>query len=96
VGERTLLAHAIWLSDDEWDRVARRGAAIAHCPDSNFFLGSGCMPLRKATARGIRVGLGTDMDAPAHLSGRALIDWLLFRHDAGPVRALYVRGRRLD
>jgi guanine deaminase len=158
VGERTLLAHAIWLSDEEWDRVALRGAAIAHCPDSNFFLGSGCMPLRKATTRGIRVGLGTDMgagrtfsmprvaasaydaalvvksqvepeellwrataggaralglgdsvghiasgyeadlvavDAPAHLGRRALIDSLLFRHDAGPVRAIYVRGRRL-
>jgi guanine deaminase len=63
VGARTILAHCIWLSDGEWDRVAARGAAVAHCPDSNFFLGSGCMPLAKAAARGIPIGLGTDMGA---------------------------------
>jgi guanine deaminase len=70
VGERTLLAHAIWLSGGEWDRVARLGAAIAHCPDSNFFLGSGCMPLRDPLARGCRVGLGTDMGAGRTFSMR--------------------------
>jgi guanine deaminase len=63
VGARTILAHCIWLSGGEWDRVAARDAAVAHCPDSNFFLGSGCMPLASATARGIRVGLGTDVGA---------------------------------
>ena len=63
VGARTILAHCIWLSGSEWDRIAERDAAVAHCPDSNFFLGSGCMPLAKAAARGIRIGLGTDMGA---------------------------------
>ena len=58
---RTLLAHAVHLSPSEWDRVAQRGARIAHCPDSNFFLGSGRMPLREARARGIEVGLGSDV-----------------------------------
>ena len=158
VGARTILAHCIHFSGAEWDRMAARGAAVAHCPDSNFFLGSGCMPLARAAARGIRIGLGTDVgggrtfslrrtaaaaydaalvlgarvpprellwrataggaralgldgvvgriavgfdadlvaiDAPASASGEALIDHLLFRHDAGPVRATYVRGRRL-
>src|SRR5262249_20725117 len=150
------LAHAIWLSGDEWDRVARADAAIAHCPDSNFFLGSGCMPLREPLARGCRVGLGTDMgagrtfsmrrvassaydasritsspassesllwlataggaralglagsighlapgyeadiiaiDVPVDADAGTLFDALIFRHDAGPVRAAYVRGR---
>jgi guanine deaminase len=63
VGARTLLAHAIHLSSSEWDRVAERGAAIAHCPDSNFFLGSGVMRLVEARRRGIAVGLGTDVAA---------------------------------
>lgn len=63
VGKRTLLAHAIHLSGHEWDRVAARGASIAHCPDSNFFLGSGRMRLREARARGVAVGLGSDVAA---------------------------------
>jgi len=63
VGERTILAHAIHLSPRETDVITERGASIAHCPDSNFFLGSGCMRLREAVRRGIRVGLGTDVAA---------------------------------
>ena len=38
-------------------------ASISHCPDSNFFLGSGAMPLEKATSRGIKLGMGTDVGA---------------------------------
>lgn len=158
-GPRSLFAHCVWLSDSEWDRLATRGCAVAHCPDSNFFLGSGCMPLAAATQRGVRVGLGTDVGAgrtfslrrvaaraydaalitgsPAraesllwhatlggaralgldHRVGRLvpgheadlvaldvppgvedrdeLFDALVFRLDAGPVRATYARGRRL-
>jgi len=159
VGERSLFAHCIYLEDSAWDRLAAGRACVAHCPDSNFFLGSGVMPLHAATSRGIRVGLGTDVGAgrtfsvrrvaaraydAALLSGaratpesllwlatrggalalgledqigllepgfdadliavdlpdtsdpRDPIDALLFNLDAGPVRATYVRGRRLD
>jgi guanine deaminase len=63
VGSRTLLAHAIHLSGSEWDRIAARGAKVAHCPDSNFFLGSGRMNLLAARARGVAVGLGSDVAA---------------------------------
>lgn len=63
LGERTLLAHSIHLSESEWDRVAARGARVVHCPDSNFFLGSGRMPLVEARRRGIGVALGTDVAA---------------------------------
>jgi guanine deaminase len=63
VGPRTILAHAIHLSGAEWDRIAALGASVAHCPDSNFFLGSGRMRLDEAQARGVRVGLGSDVAA---------------------------------
>jgi guanine deaminase len=63
LGERTLLAHAIHLSASEWDRVRGAGARIAHCPDSNFFLGSGRKRLEEARSRGIHVALGTDVAA---------------------------------
>ncbi len=62
-GERSLFAHAIHLSDSEWDRLARGGSRVVHCPDSNAFLGSGRMRLREALRRGVRVGLGSDVAA---------------------------------
>jgi guanine deaminase len=63
LGRDSLFAHAVWLSSTEWDEIKDADASISHCPDSNFFLGSGAMPLREATSRGIKLGLGTDVGA---------------------------------
>jgi guanine deaminase len=63
IGPRTVLAHAIHFSASEWDRIAASGTKIAHCPDSNFFLGSGRMNVEAARARGVTVGLGSDVAA---------------------------------
>lgn len=63
VGSHVVFAHCVHLSHDEWGRLAAADMAVAHCPDSNFFLGSGCMPLRHALDHGVRVGLGTDIGA---------------------------------
>jgi len=38
-------------------------SAIAFCPTSNLFLGSGLFPLKKAWDKGVKVGLGTDIGA---------------------------------
>ena len=68
--ERSLFAHGIWLSDDEWQRIAMAQAAIAHCPDSNFFLGSGQMSLAKIKSNQIKMGLGSDVGAGRSFSMR--------------------------
>ena len=68
LGPRTVLAHAIHLSDREVARVAETDTALAHCPASNFFLASGAMPLARYRAAGIRVGLGSDVAAGPELS----------------------------
>ena len=60
---RSILAHAIHLSDREVDRLAASRAVIAHCPSSNLFLASGAMPLARYLAAGIRIGLGSDVAA---------------------------------
>ena len=49
---RTILAHAIHLSDREVARLAESGAGVAHCPASNLFLSSGLMPLSAYRAGG--------------------------------------------
>ena len=63
VHDKAIYAHCIHLSDAEWDRMASAGAIVAHCPDSNDFLGSGGMPLDPARARDVPITLGTDIGA---------------------------------
>ena len=59
--DRTILAHAVHITDDEIKLLAERGASIAHCPSSNFMLYSGIANIRKIMDAGITVGLGTDV-----------------------------------
>jgi guanine deaminase len=61
--ERAVLAHGVWLTEEELDLLARRQTRIAHCPNSNLFLGSGLFPLHHVLESGVRVGLGTDIGA---------------------------------
>jgi 5-methylthioadenosine/S-adenosylhomocysteine deaminase len=60
LGERTLLAHCVWLNDEEIARVADTGTSIAHCPVSNAKLASGVARVPEMLAAGVTVGLGTD------------------------------------
>ena len=58
---RTILAHGVWLDDDELQLVGERGATIVTNPVSNLKLAvGGVFPYAKARAHGIPVGLGTD------------------------------------
>ena len=61
LGERTVLAHAVHLSDRELARLVETGTRVAHCPASNLFLASGVMPLGRYLEAGLSVGLGSDV-----------------------------------
>ena len=61
LGERTVLAHAVHLSDRELGRLVETGTRVAHCPASNLFLGAGVMPLARYLEAGLAVGLGSDV-----------------------------------
>ena len=61
LGTRTVLAHAIHLSDRELARLVETGTHVAHCPASNLFIGAGVMPLARYLAAGLSVGLGSDV-----------------------------------
>jgi guanine deaminase len=63
LSERTVLAHGVWLTAEELDLLSRRGTRIAHCPNSNLFLGSGLFPLHRILDAGVIVGLGSDIGA---------------------------------
>jgi guanine deaminase len=68
LGERTVLAHAVHLSDRELDRLVETKTRIAHCPASNLFLASGVMPLGRYLEAGLSVGLGSDVAGGPDLS----------------------------
>ncbi|MCV0403632.1 MAG: amidohydrolase family protein [Chloroflexi bacterium] len=68
LGARTILAHAIHLSDDEVRRLVASGSHVAHCPASNLFLSSGMMPLGRYRDAGMSVGLGSDVAAGPEVS----------------------------
>ena len=61
LGRHTVLAHSNFLTDQDMDRIAGRGAGIAHCPLSNFYFSNAVFPLRRALEKSLRVGLGTDI-----------------------------------
>ena len=81
VGPRTLLGHAIHVSDDELARIAAADAAIVHCPTSNLALGSGRMEIERVRAHGVRWLLGTDVGAGPDLSMLDPIAAALSVHD---------------
>ncbi len=62
-GSRSVFAHCVHLEDAEWDCMHATDSAIAFCPTSNLFLGSGLFPLQKTWDKQVKVGLGTDIGA---------------------------------
>ncbi|USF86821.1 guanine deaminase [Candidatus Endoriftia persephone] len=70
LGPRAIYGHGIHLTESELQRCYETGTGIAHCPTSNFFLGSGCFDLgnAKRSSRPVRVGLASDVGAGTSLS----------------------------
>jgi 5-methylthioadenosine/S-adenosylhomocysteine deaminase len=92
--ERTLLAHGVWLDDEELDLIAARGATVVSNPAANMKLAVGkVFDWPSARAAGVRVGLGTD-GAGSNDSLDLLADLKLFalaqRHAAADATAIAV------
>ncbi|AEH45006.1 amidohydrolase [Thermodesulfatator indicus DSM 15286] len=60
LNERLLVAHAVQLTDEEIELLAKRQVKVAHCPESNLKLGSGVAPVPALLEAGVCVGIGTD------------------------------------
>ena len=59
--DKTIMAHAIHLSDDEKALLKQRGVTLAHCPPSNINPSSGVMPLRQALELGLSCCVASDV-----------------------------------
>lgn len=61
LNNRSILAHCIFLEDQEISRLRDLDCGIAHCPISNTCMSVYMIaPVREYLRRGIKVGLGTD------------------------------------
>ncbi|KAL0105160.1 hypothetical protein PUN28_016657 [Cardiocondyla obscurior] len=65
---KTILAHGIYLTDDELAILKERGTAVIHCPSSNTHLKSGLCDVQRLKANGIKVGIGTDVSGGSSYS----------------------------
>lgn len=89
---RTLLAHCVHLSDEEWRLIAQREAVVVHCPTANTFLNAGVFDMCAARRHDVRLALGSDMAAGPDMSmprvARAMIELTKVRAmtTASPVR----------
>jgi guanine deaminase len=100
LGPRAIYGHGIHLGASELQRLHDSGTAIAHCPTSNMFLGSGLFDLANAkqASRPVRVGLATDVGAGTSLSmlktlGAAYQTAQLNGHALGAAQAFYLATR---
>ena len=60
VGEDTVFAHCVHVSDEGMNMLASTGTHVAHCPSSNLKLASGIALIPEMLERGINVGLASD------------------------------------
>ncbi len=99
---RTVMAHCVYSTEAEVQRMRENGVWVAHCPSSNMNIASGIAPVRRYMEAGLRMGLGTDVAGGSSISMfRAVTDciqvsklyWRCVDQDAKPLtfpEALYL------
>jgi 5-methylthioadenosine/S-adenosylhomocysteine deaminase len=60
LGDRTVVAHGVWLDDREVQLMVQTGSSVTHCPCSNMKLSSGPARIGHYREAGMTVALGTD------------------------------------
>ncbi|GJM40665.1 MAG: guanine deaminase [Ardenticatenaceae bacterium] len=58
---KTVLAHACFINDEDMALIKQQRSGIAHCPLSNAYFADAVFPARQALDLGLDVGLGTDV-----------------------------------
>ena len=88
LGPRSVLAHGIWIDDEDRALLRDSGAQIAHSPSSNLFLGSGLFDWPAAQAAGVAVSIASDVGGGTSLS--------MIRTMADAYRVQALAGNRLS
>ncbi len=93
--KRSVFAHCLHLSDEDFALMHKRGAGIAFCPTSNLFLGSGLFNLAKSQHYKVKVGVATDIGGGTSFSMlQTLSDAYKIQqlrgHQLSPFKSLYL------
>jgi|TARA_R100000005_G_scaffold96724_1_gene86782 guanine deaminase len=70
LGPRAIYGHGVHFAEEDFCAFAETGTALAHCPTSNLFLGSGLFRLERAMTGTppVRTGLATDLGGGTNFS----------------------------
>jgi cytosine/adenosine deaminase-related metal-dependent hydrolase len=60
IDAKTLVVHAVQLTDEALRRLAEIGATVVTCPRSNKWVGVGYPPIERFYRSGVKVAVGTD------------------------------------
>jgi len=76
VGPKFSGGHGVYLSNNEFRRMSKKGAAVVFCPCSNLFLGSGLFRLGRATdpEHRVKMSFGTDVGGGNRFSMISVLD----------------------
>ncbi|MGY8524980.1 guanine deaminase [Paracidovorax citrulli] len=84
--------HAIHLDDDDRRRLADSGAAVAHCPTSNLFLGSGLYDFARSDAQRVPLTLATDVGGGTSFS---MLRTMSAAHKVARMGGFHLDARRM-
>ena len=70
LGPRAIYGHGVHFQEDDFRVFSETGTALAHCPTSNLFLGSGLFSIETAMMGEypVRTGLATDLGGGTNFS----------------------------
>jgi 5-methylthioadenosine/S-adenosylhomocysteine deaminase len=92
LGERTILAHGVWLDESELELIAERGSTVVTNPAANMKLAVGAVfSYPRARRAGVAVGIGTDgagSNDALDLLGDLKLFALAQKHAAGDAEAI--------
>jgi len=58
--QNSVLAHCVYVNENEIDILKKKNVSVAHCPSSNLKLGSGIANVPELIRKGIKVSIGAD------------------------------------
>ncbi len=97
LGSQTLMGHGIYLSESEWNLLAKTKTAIIHCPTSNApieqnGLGSGLFDIDQAAKYQVKWALGSDIGAGPYVSMLDVMNSFYHQHSQAHRNVSYTRA----
>ncbi len=89
LGEKTILAHAVHLTDEDIEILREYDTSVSHCPSSNFFLHSGVMDIQRLKKAGLKIGFGSDIAAGPYFSMLEVARDASYANPISPEQAFY-------